>query len=176
MILEHYSNKPLAWPPRDYQQTHNKPGWGHPPKPEGLWVSVRGEDDWPSWCRSEGFRLKMLATCNRIVLTETANLKIVSGESQLRAFDEEYGVYWSYGGPDQYRPSGYHNRRIDWLRLANEYDGLIIAPYVWSCRLGEGDHQHARISDWYYGWDCASGCIWNGTNAIAAFETATEDV
>ena len=172
MILEHYSDKPLEWPPRDFEQV--SPHLDGSFKPRGLWVSVKGEDDWPAWCKGEEFRLDALAVCQRVILTPEANLKIVSGERELFAFDKEYGCDWHIAPTLSLH-------RIDWPRLAQDYDGLIIAPYVWSCRLGGWDFEgrckdeHARISDWYYPWDCASGCIWNGTRAIAAFETIEQE-
>ena len=49
----------------------------------------------------------------------------------------------------------------NWAPTAAQYAGVIIAPYQWERRL-DGD-----ASDWYYGWDCASGCIWNA-DAIAS--------
>jgi hypothetical protein len=48
---------------------------------------------------------------------------------------------------------------IDWYRVAEQYDGIIITPYIYERRLTE-------YTTWYYSWDCASGCIWNG-KAIA---------
>lgn len=165
MILDHYGTEPLLWPPRDYTQTNRKEGWGHPPHPEGLWVSVKGEDDWPSWCQSEQFRLEALAVCTRVVLASEANVRLVEGEQQLLAFDAEYGIDYDYGGAVPFT-----HRRIDWIKLAKDYDGLIIAPYVRSCRLPmERGTPKARVSDWYYPWDCASGVIWRA-RAIAAFE------
>ena len=44
---------------------------------------------------------------------------------------------------------------LDFLKVMDEYDGIIIAPYQYSCRLMNSS------TAWYYGWDCASGCIWN---------------
>lgn len=44
---------------------------------------------------------------------------------------------------------------IDWARVAENYDGIEIAPYIHKARMG---HM------WYYGWDVASGCIWNTSN------------
>lgn len=41
---------------------------------------------------------------------------------------------------------------IDWNKVAAKYDGVEIAPYQDAIRLKYM---------WYYGWDCASGCIWN---------------
>ena len=40
----------------------------------------------------------------------------------------------------------------NWDDVVRQYDGLIIAPYQWAKRC---DYS------WYYGWDCASGVIWN---------------
>jgi hypothetical protein len=91
MILEHYSAEPLVWPPRDYEQTYHKPGWGWPMKPEGFWVSVKGDDDWPSWCRSEEFGVERLKHCTRIHLAEAADMLVVEGEEELLAFDAKYG-------------------------------------------------------------------------------------
>jgi hypothetical protein len=172
MILEHYSAEPMIWPPRDYAQTYNEPGWGWPPKPRGLWVSVQGEDDWKSWCQGEEFNIEALAVCTRVILSPEANIKVIEGEAELLAFNREWGVDWDYGG----RVSFSH-RRIDWVELAKQYDGIVIAPYVWSCRLPmDRASERQQVSDWYYPWDCASGCIWNGTKAIAAFEEAGQTV
>lgn len=43
---------------------------------------------------------------------------------------------------------------VNWPLIATRWDGIIIAPYQWSCRYDDRTF-------WYYGWDCASGCIWN---------------
>lgn len=166
MILEHYSDKPLDWPPRDYKQAHYKrDGNG---KPSGLWVSVKGEYDWPWWCRAEDFDPEGLAVRQIVRLAEDANVVLIKGENQLLAFDAEYGVEWRLT-PD------FALHRIDWQRVAKDCDGIIIAPYVWSCRLPmTWGGARKRVSDWYYGWDCASGCIWNG-KAISAFEAVEQE-
>ena len=51
----------------------------------------------------------------------------------------------------------HHHRsyRINWQPLTEQYAGIIISPYQWKRRLD------GRASDWYYGWDCASACIWD---------------
>ena len=46
-------------------------------------------------------------------------------------------------------------RMIQWDRVAERYQGIVITPYIWSRRLEPETH-------WYYPWDCASGCIWDG--------------
>jgi hypothetical protein len=54
---------------------------------------------------------------------------------------------------------------INWPKVAQDYSGIEICPYQWKFRLNYM---------WYYGWDVASGCIWNqnalnSTNVIAEF-------
>ena len=44
---------------------------------------------------------------------------------------------------------------IDWTAVGKNHDAIVIAPYIWERRL-DGPM-------WYYGWDCASGCVWNAT-------------
>ena len=45
----------------------------------------------------------------------------------------------------------------DWKLIAQEFDGIEIAPYQWEIRM---DYNFF----WYYGWDCASGCLWRPKN------------
>ena len=52
----------------------------------------------------------------------------------------------------KYINAKYKNRCIAWEKVAAKYDGLIITPYIWQRRME---------LNWYYTWDCASGCIWN---------------
>lgn len=117
-------------------------------KPDGLWVSVKGDDDWLEWCRIEEFgdHGKMRDVEHTVALTCTANVLMLTNPFEIRDFTAEYAL------PS--RNYDYMGDRIDWPRVTGEYDGIIIAPYQWSCRNGEGTF-------WYYTWDCASGCIWN---------------
>jgi hypothetical protein len=52
---------------------------------------------------------------------------------------------------------------IDWVRVAAEYAGILIAPYQRPVR-------HEIM--WYYTWDCASACIWD-TSIIERVEPLT---
>ncbi len=116
-------------------------------KPEGLWVSVKGDGDWPEWCKGEEFGLDRLTCRTRIELRSGNNVPIISTISEL------FELTASYSDP----PDGFPVRTsmyIDWTAFARKHDGLIIAPYLWDARLDIG-------CSWYYGWDCASGCIWN---------------
>ena len=145
--LLHYSAKPLGRVRAVPQQNHD------PFKPSGLWVSVEGDDDWLSWCQAEGYRTHALAHVHQVSLRPSAHVKIIRGTDELDAFDGEFMLdNPSLGG------LGDKFHAIDWRRVASLHQGIIIAPYVWSRR-------HTFL--WYYGWDCASGCIWDPA-AIAA--------
>lgn len=152
MRLLHYTAKAFDF---NRSRTYNQGeplGFG---KPTGLWVSREGEDDWPSWCEGESFALDSLATVTEVTLTDEANICYICSADQLMAFTEEYRVTWAAGIP-----------AIDWSRVAQEWDGIVIAPYIWSMRLNPQ-------TSWYYGWDCASGCIWN-LDAIKTVLPATK--
>jgi len=138
MILEHYAREALALDQRGYEQRVND-------KPRGFWVSVKGEDDWPSWCRSEEFAADSLSVRHAVALAEHANILHLGSVSDILDFHSEYSETF---GP-------YLDRQyIGWERVAEQYDGIIIAPYQWPLRLNDS----AR---WYYSWDVASGCIWS---------------
>jgi hypothetical protein len=63
-------------------------------------------------------------------------------------------------------PSGNYLYYIDWSKVAAKHQGIIIAPYCYARRL-------TYHTAWYYGWDCASGCIWD-LKAIQSVEVAQE--
>jgi hypothetical protein len=140
--LLHYSQKPFKLKKQTYEQERNWQLSSHI-KPNGLWVSVKGEHDWEAFCRGENFSVERLKNETPIIIKPDANILWVHGTKEFDAFAEKYGLDARYGG-----------RCINWPKVAEDYDGIIIAPYIWERRLHES-------SSWYYGWDCASGCIWN---------------
>lgn len=152
MRLIHYSASPLI----EVHSVSQGVGKGatRGTKPNGLWVSVEGDDDWPSWCRSENFALNSLANETEVVLRPDAQVLIVSGGDDLRAFHDAYAT--THPMFDEGWSSYAKRKVIDWKRVADEHSGVIIAPYVWEWRLDLN-------LNWYSGWDCASGCIWDHT-------------
>jgi hypothetical protein len=118
--------------------TDSRPG-----KPAGLWVSVDGPDDWPSWNEAErgGFLFGKIK--HSVVLSTSAQILHLKTVADIDEFHRSFFTASPYAG------------RVDWAAVGRLYDGIIIAPYQWERRL-DGDASH-----WYYGWDCASGCIWN---------------
>ena len=109
-------------------------------KPKGLWLSVGSE--WKEWANRESFEIGDVQT--RIKLRADANIVRIENEDQFDAFDAKYGTQWH--GTDM----------INWQKVAKDYQGIVIAPYLWGRRMEPM---------WYYTWDVASACIWDA-NAI----------
>lgn len=116
-------------------------------KPSGFWFEVNG--DWRRWCSTEmpqWIRNRWLYTVDD---STCRLLKIKTGE-QLNWFHQNYcnlSQTWEYRCPN-------------WHRLfVKGFDGIEISPYQWKQRLE---------MMWYYGWDCASGVIWNASKVRIA--------
>ena len=147
--LFHYGDSPLNL---DRSLAYEQPEPHAFGKPNGLWVSAAGEDDWPAWCRDNEFGIDRLSYSSRIVLAPSANVLTITTPSELDAFTEAYAVQTDWERQRWPRGSDAREWPIDWRVVAKECDGIIVAPYQWSRRMD---------TNWYYGWDCASGCLWN---------------
>ena len=138
--LYHYTQGPV-----DFHLYHAvQPTGPFEMKPYGIWTTDDGEDNWEQWCRSEEFNLHKLRYRLRMQLKPTANILWIKNAVQLDEFTRKYRKENNLGF------DGY----IDWVTVTNEYQGILIIPYLWERRL----HQSNL---WYYGWDCASGCFWS---------------
>ena len=98
---------------------------------------------------SAEFRLESLRYEHEVKLDPRANILYVTTPDELDEFSQEYAADTKI---NKALP-GIRVYDIDWPRLYELYDGIIISPYLYERRLGD--------TVWYYGWDCASGCIWN---------------
>jgi hypothetical protein len=127
-------------------------------KPEGFWVSVDGPCDWLEWTTSEDFGRGAIR--HRVELVRDAKVLFITNVVELDAFAKKYEKL--------YRIGSFTDQGIDWKAVAKDYHGIIIAPYQWERRL-------SRYSKWYYGWDCASGCIWN-PKAIQSIDAIEDGV
>lgn len=150
--LLHYSAKAFSGPVRSEAQ---EPGVSM--KPKGFWVSVGNE--WEQWCRESEFGADRLGYVARVTLVPDANVLRLSGQIDLDNFTDEYG--------DPHSERRFTIHCIRWDRVAEEYDGIIISPYVWERRLE---------LMWYYGWDCASGCIWNARAILSVVPVPKAEV
>ena len=78
------------------------------------------------------------------------NILFIPDEYHFEKFYKMYSV------PHPADPDGKkgYDKMIDWPRVANDYAGIEICPYL-SSKRNDDD------SFWYYGWDVASGCVWD---------------
>ena len=111
-------------------------------KPKGLWFAdTLTDESWAQWCLDNEFdgnwEYEYLLT-----FTEDANILYINNTDQLHSFHRKYCS------------EGY---KVHWYLVASLFDGIVISPYQWSCRMS---------LDWYYSWDIASACIWNTRKSI----------
>lgn len=121
-----------------------------------------GDDDWPTWCRENEFHHAGLAHAHRVTIAPDANLVRIMSPEGIDGLHETFAVETDMA---RKHPAtfGRDSWAIDWARVARYYHGIVIAPYQWSRRMSP---------DWYYGWDCASGCVWN----LAAIDVAAAEI
>lgn len=134
MDLYHYSKNKLELKNLSYKQ-------GCYDKPVGLWVTMDDEYDWKNFCIAEEFRLENLKYKNKIELSDSANILIINSIEEFDKFSS------------MYRDDDFYFYK-NWNEISKKYDGIIITKYFWERRL-------VRKHQWYYSWDCVSGCIWN---------------
>lgn len=152
MRLIHYTDRPInVLEDRKYSQSALY--WQA--KPNGLWISVEdiGEKipnnyNWKEWCESENFRIEALAISYEIILKEGANILHLKSVEEIEEFTKLYPLK-KRGWDDEW-----DTNELDWDEIKKKYQGIIISPYQWACRL-------SLETSWYYGWDCSSGCIWD---------------
>lgn len=162
MRLLHYSHsiiekivdrKPLDEDPRNFCTGM---------KPFGFWVSVEGDYDWEWWCNAENFRTENLQYVYGVTIKENASILHLRTCEEILEFTKEYLVKEedltfikeTYGYKALKMTNLLDSYNINWVRVGSKYNGIIISPYQWDLRL-------STETSWYYGWDCASGCIWN---------------
>lgn len=121
-------------------------------KPNGLWYECQdgSSSTWKEFCEfglSSGYS-KYDSTYN--VVLNDYNVLFIPDEHHFEKFYEMYSVNHQ-ADPDGTK--GF-DKVIDWPKVAEHYAGIEICPYLSSKRMDDD-------SFWYYGWDVASGCIWD---------------
>lgn len=175
MLVERFTEGPelRLWTVAPEQQAHEwYPGQEDKPeqkrrmrglgKPHGTWVSVPGDRDWRDVAPDMGFfphggyvHTFELDT-SRVLVIDTLDALDRFHQSHCadpRSMTERArgaGLRSGDDARDDARDpmASFHVR---WARVADRCDGVIIAPY-------QRERRHDYL--WYYGWDCACGCIW----------------
>ena len=146
MVLSHFSRRQLVGlNDRDYGQIIAR-------KPAGFWLSDESEENsWTAYLdvASNGDPYY----CRRDFSIDLFEVRVIRTEGQMFGFNLEYGTL-SVTRINRSRVDSHPV--VDWPRVAQSYKGIIISP-----------HQHGYSGqddlNWYGGWDCACGCIWDLT-------------
>lgn len=154
--LIHYSDVRLKRP----RSTANPGDQG---RPCGLWLSVG--DAWLNYQRQQSFTEigsahypHRFRYANEVTLRPEHGVLVIIGEGKFDAFND------AYSEPRRRNLAGEETRGIRWGRVLQDYTGIIIAPHleVKAQRIGEtGISLPWAVSEWYYTWVVASGCIWD---------------
>ena len=126
--------------PFDFAKLESFPVQTPRDKPKGFWWGCGPSwldwvlSDMPSWVHPYAYRID---------IDESRLLKLTMPE-MIDDFTR------TYSKPD--------NWFIKWQEViaTTGLSGIEISPYQWSRRLTPNNF-------WYYGWDCASGCVWDKT-------------
>jgi len=128
-------------------------------KPEGLWYGI--DLAWREWCSGEMPKWNRRNKNHFSIEFKPRQInKILFLDSieKIEAFIDKYGGYPSWM-TDSFSKSRYATELfrtkhvyIHWEKVAADYGGIEISPYQHTLR-----HRYL----FYYGWDIASGCIWN---------------
>lgn len=157
MILTHFTPQPFKLNiAMDYGRVH----WG---KPTGLWLSDESDHGWKKWCEGNDWSLDDLKYATQFEC-DLGDWIVLRTDPEIRAFTKKYLLEWPGPGsvPVAIRsahksvPVAMRSAYIDWPQVKRDYSGILITPYSWKLRLDFKTH-------WYYGWDCASGCVWDLT-------------
>jgi len=122
----------------------NFPAQQKGPKPSGIWYACGNE--WISWLTYE--MPQWIGGYVYSFKVDESRMLMITNEQEFVAFEREYSV-----------PDSSWGKTIDWAKVAMKYSGIEICPYQYSFR---------HSSMWYYGWDVASGCVWEGSAVLEA--------
>ena len=128
----HMSKKPFELEQRVYSQRIGM-------KPHGFWYGFGNE--WIDWTRYE--MPNWVGKYIYKVDIDKSNILEIKTRMDLMVFTRQHQSLKNVTGEGD---------AIDWDVISKKYEGIEINPY----------QQEARTQYiWYYGWDVASGCIWN---------------
>ncbi|MBN1568028.1 MAG: hypothetical protein JXA73_09290 [Acidobacteria bacterium] len=161
MKYYHWASEPVRLRRMSYLQS------GHP-KPNGLWFDV--DEDWRRWCEAMQFRLENLRYRHTVTILDTSRILYLRTAREIDVFTRRYGRDLSggirllqsakeldafarrYGRNLFSEIRSQFSSYIMWGEVAEKHSGIIIVPYT---------HSRRDTYLWYYGWNCAGGCIWD---------------
>ena len=161
MTYYHWASEPVILQEMSYPQSGQ-------PKPNGFWFDVSG--GWKRWCEAAEFRLDTFRYRHSVTILDRSKLLFLRNADSIDAFTSEYGQNLSgriqfFQNPEERNAFAQNygcdlfseiqkqfSNYIMWENVAEKYGGIIIAPY---------SIERSRTYLWYYGWNCAGGCVWD---------------
>jgi hypothetical protein len=113
-------------------------------KPVGLWYACG--DEWIEWTKTD--MPEWLESSDYLY-----EVKLGDGVLRITNVEEFDWLQQKY-----LRAGRFGDQVMDWKAIQDDgYSGIEICPYA----------SYARMeADWYYGWDVASGCIWDSRGIV----------
>jgi hypothetical protein len=161
MAYYHWASAPVKLRRMSYPQR------GHP-KPNGFWFDV--DESWKRWCNAAQFSLEALRYRHPVRILDTSRILFLRNAKDIDVFTREYArnlsghiqLIQSAEGIEAFN-SQYGRNLFDdiqrqfsnyivWGEVAEKHSGIIIDPY---------SRARSLRYLWYYGWNCAGGCIWD---------------
>jgi hypothetical protein len=161
MAYYHWAQNPVTLQRMTYPQM------GHP-KPNGFWFDVNGS--WKRWCDAVQFGPEALHFRHTVTILDTSRILILKDAKDIDLFTRRFGhdltghimplqsheeldQFTGQYGKDLFKDIlGQFTNYIMWGEVTKEYSGIIISPY---------SRARSQTYLWYYGWNCAGGCIWD---------------
>jgi len=161
MNYHHWASEPVILVEKKYVQSLH-------PKPNGLWFDVN--EEWKQWCEAVEFRLEDLRYRHELTILDTSRILLLESDSDIDEFTHKYArnLFGSiqllqttedvdefsreYGSDLFGDIKKQFSNFVAWSEVAEDYSGIIVAPY---------SRERSESYLWYYGWHCASGCIWD---------------
>ena len=143
------------------------PQRGHP-KPNGFWFDVNGS--WKRWCGITQFRLERLRYRHTVAILDASRVLFLRNAKEIDLFTHKYGrnlsghirllqsaedidAFTGQYGSDLVGDIRRHfTNYIMWEEVAEKHSGIVVNPY---------SRARSQTYLWYYGWNCAGGCIWD---------------
>jgi hypothetical protein len=161
MTYYHWAPEPVKLYRTSYPQR------GHP-KPHGFWFDVN--ESWKQWCEATQFHLQGLCYRHTVTIFDTSRVLYLRNAKDVDKFTLKYGhnmsghiqplqnpeeidAFARQYGQDLFREiRGQFSNYILWGEVAEKHSGIVIDPYF---------HSRSLKYLWYYGLNCAGGCIWD---------------
>jgi hypothetical protein len=127
-------------------------------KPVGFWLSE--ETAWEDWCREEGFATSDNSVVYEATISPDASILKIDTRETLLQFQNRYMEM----NPDITMCPNIVMRKIDWQRIAKDYDGIWVSNYN---QLKRETIDSIPMPGWLWALDCSCMCVWRPRKVIS---------